>query len=73
MMVADHQKIGKRISGHLRRRGRIEPSTTREITVAKEGACQIRGEVMAEAYSSLHIACTMEMTQTIAQKIAQSF
>jgi hypothetical protein len=72
LMVLDHQKIGKRILGHLRMRGRKEPSIIKEITTAKEGPRQTGGEVAAEAHSSLHIACTRKMTQTIAQNIAQS-
>jgi hypothetical protein len=58
----DHHKNGKRISGHLRRRERKEHSTTEEITTTKEAACQTGGEAATKAHSSLHIACTMEMT-----------
>jgi hypothetical protein len=60
-MVVPPQKTGKRISGHLLKRGMKEPLTTREITTIKEGVCQAMGKVTAEAHSILRIACTTGM------------
>jgi hypothetical protein len=73
LTVAAHQKTERRISAHLHQKGRKEPSTTGEITIANEMVCQARGEVVTKALSSLSIACTTEVTQITEQKTTQSF
>jgi hypothetical protein len=71
-MVAGYQKIGRRISEHLRKKGIRKPPTTDLCKAAKEVACQIGAEVMAKAltHSILCTACTMVVTLTIAPKIS---
>jgi hypothetical protein len=69
-MVIAHQKTRKRISAHLRQRGRKEPSTTEEITTAKGMVGQAQGEVAAEAQTSLCTTCITKMIQITEQKTA---
>jgi hypothetical protein len=49
-------------------------STTNQISITREGACQAESAVTVEArtHSKLYNVCTMVMTPTITQKIAPS-
>jgi hypothetical protein len=66
-MVVGLRKIGKRISGHPRKKEARRPLTIGQTSITREGACQ----ALAEARSSIYTTRTMAATTTIAQKIAQ--
>jgi hypothetical protein len=63
-MATDHQRISRRILGHLCKKERREPSTIDQIIIVREGACQIKAEAMAEAHSSLRTVCIIAVIQT---------
>jgi hypothetical protein len=59
-MDVELRKIGRIFLGYLCKKVRKEPSPTKQINIASEGTCQ--AGAAAEAHSSLHTACTMEVT-----------
>jgi hypothetical protein len=69
-----HQKIGRRILEHLRKKDIQEPSTKDSCRAAKEAACQIRAKVTTEAPTHLNLctACIMAAKLTTAPKIVPS-
>jgi hypothetical protein len=71
-----HQKIWRRILEQPHKKDIREPLTKDSRRAAKEAACQIRVEVVAEAeaptHSNLCTACTMTTKLSIAPKIVQS-
>jgi hypothetical protein len=69
-MAIGHQKIGRRILEHLRKKDIREPRTKDSRRAAKEAACQIKAEVTTEAptHSNLRTACTMAVKRTTTPK-----
>jgi hypothetical protein len=63
-------RTGKRILDHLRKKEAMEPSSTCQTSIIREGACQAETTVEAHTHSSIRTACTMAVKPTIAQKIA---
>jgi hypothetical protein len=70
LMAGDPKKIGKRISGHPRKKGVRGPSTTGQTNTTRDGASQAKVVIMVVAHLSLRTACTMTTIPTTAQKIA---
>jgi hypothetical protein len=74
-MAMGHQRIGKRISGHLCKKETQEPPIIDLLSTIKEAAHQIVVAVAAKAHthSDIHIASSMVGKLTITQKIAPYF
>jgi hypothetical protein len=73
-MATDHQRIGKRILGHLRKKDTQGPRTKDSTSTAKEAAHQTVVAVEAEAPTqlNLHTAYIMAVKPTTAPKAAPS-
>jgi hypothetical protein len=69
--VMGHQKIGRRISKHPRKKDIQEPLIKDSRRATKEAARQIRAEVTTEAltHSNLCTVCTMAAKPTTAPEI----
>jgi hypothetical protein len=69
-MATGHQRIGRRILGHLLKKENREPSINDLHSTASEVAHKTTVVVVAEAhiYSDLHTACIMVARQAILQK-----
>jgi hypothetical protein len=67
-MAASHQRIRRRILGHLHKKETREPSIKDSPSTTKEVAHKIVAAVVAEAHIhfDLRIACIMAARQTIA-------
>jgi hypothetical protein len=65
LMVASHQRTGKRILDHLHKKGIRQPSTRGPLNTVREAMRQAE----ACTHSGLHIACSMAVKATTAQKI----
>jgi hypothetical protein len=67
-----HQKIGRRILGHLYKKGTRGLSIKDSISIAQEAAQQTVSAVIVDALtqSDLHIACAMVPKPTNALKTA---
>jgi hypothetical protein len=73
LMVAERQRIGRRIMGHLHNKNNRTPPPTRDsINLAKGVDQRFGAAVVAEARTllDLHTAYTTAMRQIIAPKIA---
>jgi hypothetical protein len=74
-MVASHQRIGKRILDHLRKKRTMQTSTSGLLTIVSEAAHRAKAVVMAEAHthSGPHTACFTTVKPTTTKKIAPYF
>jgi hypothetical protein len=74
-MAVGHQRIGRRILGHLRKKETREPPIQDLPSTIKEAAHQIIVMATTEAHthSDLRTACSTIVKPTIAQKIAPYF
>jgi hypothetical protein len=74
-MATGHQRIRRRILGHLHKKETREVSIKDPPSIAREVAHRITVMVVAEAliYSDLRAACIMVATQTIARKTTPFF
>jgi hypothetical protein len=72
LMATSHQRIGRRISDHLRKKGTREPLIRDSLSTIREAAHQVMTAVVANAHthSDLRIACFMVLRPIIAPKIA---
>jgi hypothetical protein len=75
LMAVGHQRIGRRILGHLYRKEIQEASIKDPLSTTKEVAHRIMVVAVAEAHilSNLCIACIMATTQIIERKTAPFF
>jgi hypothetical protein len=72
LMAIGHQRIGRRISGHLRKKETQETLIKDQPSIAREVTHKTVATVVVETHilSKLHTACFMAMRQTIGQKTA---
>jgi hypothetical protein len=61
-MAADPQRIRKRILDHIHKKGGERAFDHIRDHYNQRGAHQAGGEAMTEAHSSLHTACSMDLT-----------
>jgi hypothetical protein len=69
LMIANHQRIGRRTLGHLRNKETREPLIKDSPSKVKEAAHQIAVVAKAHTHLDLHTACSTVVKPTITQKI----